>query len=45
MNKLLLNTINNLNYPENIHKIHYIKPKQIPLDLIARIKCMNCGLY
>ncbi|MBU0907553.1 MAG: DUF2284 domain-containing protein [Nanoarchaeota archaeon] len=25
--------------------IHFIKPKVIPFDLIARLKCFQCGLY
>lgn len=32
-------------FPENLHKISFIKPSRIPLNLTARLKCQNCGLW
>jgi hypothetical protein len=34
-----------LTYPENHYKTIYIKPENIPLDLITRLKCEGCGLF
>jgi len=35
--------INNLKKPENLNIIKIIKPSKIPFDLIARLKCFQCG--
>jgi hypothetical protein len=35
--------LNNLKKPENLNIIKIIKPSKIPLDLIARLKCFQCG--
>lgn len=37
--------INKLRYPENLSQIIYINPQQITFNLIARLKCYQCGLY
>jgi len=35
--------INDLKKPESLNTIKIIKPNKIPLDLIARLKCFQCG--
>jgi hypothetical protein len=35
--------INDLNKPENLNMTKIIKPSEIPLDNIARLKCFQCG--
>jgi len=47
MNKPLTEILDNFQYPESLHKVYFIKPNKIvnSMDLMARIKCMNCGLY
>lgn len=37
--------MDNLKYPESLSQIHYLYPFNLPLDLVARLKCYNCGLY
>lgn len=37
--------INDFNKPENLNIIKIIKPNIVPFDLIARLKCFQCGLY
>jgi len=34
-----------IKFPESLNKIKQINPKAIPLNLTARLKCFQCGLY
>jgi hypothetical protein len=35
--------VRELGKPENLTIIKYIKPNNIPLDPVARLKCFQCG--
>jgi hypothetical protein len=44
-NKKISSIIDQLSFPENLSEVKIIKPSKIKFDLVARLKCFNCGLF